>query len=169
MLLFIDVDGGWGEWGSWSSCSVTCGSGTETRTKECDNPAPKGTGADCTGDSSESQQCDAGVCPGMLVVVVVVVVVVVAVVVVCLFVCCVVLLLLLLFTPVDGGWGEWSGFGECTVSCGGGIRTRTRNCDDPPNSNGGLECVGDKINFENCNQHSCGEHNKVNNNKTVAL
>ena len=39
---------------------------------------------------------------------------------------------------MNGGWGEWSGFGECTQSCGGGVRTRSRNCDSPAKSESGL-------------------------------
>ena len=43
---------------------------------------------------------------------------------------------------MNGGWGEWSGFGECTQSCGGGVRTRSKNCDSPVKSESGLDCVG---------------------------
>jgi len=27
------ADGGWGSWGSWGSCSVTCASGTDSRSR----------------------------------------------------------------------------------------------------------------------------------------
>jgi len=50
------VNGGWTD---WSTCSVTCGGGTQTRT--CTNPAPYCGGADCTGASSQS--CNTQVCP----------------------------------------------------------------------------------------------------------
>ena len=41
-----------GGWSSWSSCSLSCGGGTQTRT--CTNPAPSGGGAPCSGPSSQS-------------------------------------------------------------------------------------------------------------------
>ena len=32
---------------------------------------------------------------------------------------------------LDGGWGRWSSFSECSRACGGGIRQATRECDNP--------------------------------------
>ncbi|XP_078577488.1 uncharacterized protein LOC144862665 [Branchiostoma floridae x Branchiostoma japonicum] len=59
-LTFSTVDGGWSDWGEWSDCSVTCGVGTESRDRTCNNPAPAG-GADCVGTTEETQDCDTGV------------------------------------------------------------------------------------------------------------
>lgn len=47
-----------GGWSSWSSCSATCGWGTQTRT--CTNPAPANGGANCVWSSSQS--CNTQAC-----------------------------------------------------------------------------------------------------------
>jgi len=57
------VDGSWGSWTAWSSCSQSCGGGTETRQRLCDSPAPAHGGADCHGDGSEQRQCNTRPCP----------------------------------------------------------------------------------------------------------
>lgn len=39
--------------------------------------------------------------------------------------------------PVDGGWGYWSSWGECSRTCGAGVSIQTRDCDHPTPANGG--------------------------------
>ncbi|EDO31173.1 predicted protein, partial [Nematostella vectensis] len=56
------VDGHWGSWTAWSACSKTCGDGTQTRTRMCDDPAPKNGGSACVGDSSQTQACKIATC-----------------------------------------------------------------------------------------------------------
>ena len=51
------VDGGWGNWSSWSSCSVSCGEGTQYRTRPCDSPSPSNSGAYCQGEPFQNQNC----------------------------------------------------------------------------------------------------------------
>ena len=58
------VNGGWSEWGSWTSCSHTCGGGSQTRMRTCTNPPPSGGGADCQGGNSQSQSCNTDECTG---------------------------------------------------------------------------------------------------------
>jgi len=51
-------------------------------------------------------------------------------------------------TPVDGQWSDW---GQCSATCGGGTQTRT--CTNPAPLNGGLDCVGDAS--QACNTQAC--------------
>jgi len=63
---------------------------------------------------------------------------------------------------VDGGWGHWSPYGACSVDCGGGLRNRTRCCDNPWPMNGGKDCLPTgnimHIEYDICNIDSCGIH-----------
>ena len=55
----------------------------------------------------------------------------------------------------DGGWSEWSSFGDCTISGGACKRTRHRNCDSPETSERGLPCVGPDTETEDCELNKC--------------
>ncbi|XP_060592883.1 coadhesin-like [Ruditapes philippinarum] len=109
------VEATWSNWSNWESCSLTCGSGTRTRTRTCS------VANSCTGIATESESCSNGVC------------------------------------PVDGIWGNWTPWSACSPTCGdsSGQRTRSRNCDSPAASNGGNECVGDKIQTLQCTISKC--------------
>ena len=54
------VDGSWSSYGAWSSCSVTCGGGTKTRTRTCEGR--ENGGDDCRGDSGERRSCNTQAC-----------------------------------------------------------------------------------------------------------
>ena len=63
---------------------------------------------------------------------------------------------------VDGGWSpwmEWSEFGSCTESCGGGMigQRRTRECDNPFPEGDGAQCTGDSQEEDQteCNEDPC--------------
>ena len=63
---FFEVDGLWSDWMRWSPCSVTCGDGSKTRARMCDNPAPSNGGKSCSGNAYDMQQCSETICPGLL-------------------------------------------------------------------------------------------------------
>ena len=139
-------------WSEWSSCSVTCGSGTKSRTRTCTGPSSNcpeeseqtscDTGLTCDVDcdtdcytwgswsscsatcdggtstrervcsltaqsvcsSSENKNCGTETCPPNT------------------------------CTPCPGSNGEWTEWGQCSKTCGGGIQNRFRmlcgpNCD----------------------------------------
>ena len=62
---------------------------------------------------------------------------------------------LALLFPVDGGFSEWSLFGNCSKECGGGIRARTRTCTNPAPAHGGSDCEGATSETESCNAEAC--------------
>ena len=48
-------------------------------------------------------------------------------------------------------WSAWSAFGDCSVSCGNGTKTRRRNCDN--GDIGDIGCHdGIPLDFETCNE-----------------
>merc|ERR1712154_604299 len=119
------VDGGWGEWSSWPDCPVSCGGGTQGRSRVCDSPAPEFGGDDCTVDGSsdlDTQTCNENPC------------------------------------PIHGGWGDWTEWEECPVSCGGADQGRTRACDSPSPEFGGDDCTVDGSSAsetQRCNENPC--------------
>lgn len=57
----------WTDWPDWGGCSLTCATGTQSRTRTCHDPGIPGTAADatCSADpSTENQDCNTQTCPG---------------------------------------------------------------------------------------------------------
>ncbi|XP_037901105.1 semaphorin-5A isoform X2 [Glossina fuscipes] len=126
------VHGGWTEWSAWSACSHTCGIAVKTRRRSCGNPKPAFGGRTCVGPERAEMYCShLPPCPAPKPV------------------------------AVDGGWGPWGEWSECSALCGGGFRIRRRECNDPRPQNGGMECPGCNIDYEDCNMHSCPEIRKL--------
>lgn len=65
-MCISSVDGNYTQWSNWTSCSATCGEGTQTRTRYCTNPPPLHGGRDCTeiGSNIEIQPCKNQDCLG---------------------------------------------------------------------------------------------------------
>ena len=63
--------------------------------------------------------------------------------------------LLYCFHAVDGRWGPFGSWSSCSKTCGGGIRTRQRECNNPPPSNGGVDCVGRTTRKRGCKKNAC--------------
>lgn len=60
-------------------------------------------------------------------------------------------------SQVDGRWGKWGAFGDCSRSCGGGVQLAKRECDNPVPENGGKYCYGLRIKYRSCNLNPCTE------------
>ncbi|CAL4112653.1 unnamed protein product, partial [Meganyctiphanes norvegica] len=57
--------------------------------------------------------------------------------------------------PVDGSWSAWDPFGECSLSCGDGVRVRRRYCTAPAPLYGGKPCSGPGNEQELCHPKDC--------------
>ena len=64
---------------------------------------------------------------------------------------------------MNGNWGAWGVIGSCNANC---VKTKTRNCDNPPPSkDGGEKCSGGdglvQAQRLKCNQRFCGKLSDV--------
>ncbi|XP_043936226.1 properdin isoform X2 [Protopterus annectens] len=174
------VSGGWSVWLGWSACSVTCGKGSKTRKRICNNPLPACDGS-CEGSGTDVDQCEVTTqCPthgnwdswqswGQ-----------------CFGTCkdeaghqvpiqtrqrtcsnpppsvnppgnpCVGpaeeqrQCSWLPFCPVNGNWGPWGAWSDCPVTCGVGRQTRNRECNNPAPRHNGQPCPGSSILYKSC-------------------
>ena len=62
---------------------------------------------------------------------------------------------------VHGNWGNWGNYDACSVTCGGGVRERTRVCDNPPPANGGNQCAGKETEKSSCNTCACASKHET--------
>ncbi|XP_076105708.1 uncharacterized protein LOC143074038 [Mytilus galloprovincialis] len=121
----------WGNWGAWDECSKTCDSGSHKRIRYNKCIGPKYGGKSCSGKVTKTHTYHRGCNRNIP-------------------------------CPVDGGWASfksWSEWTQCSRSCGGGLRERTRyrHCTNPRPLHGGKKCTGldnDNV-FEDCNTLDC--------------
>ncbi|XP_022795623.1 uncharacterized protein LOC111334195 isoform X1 [Stylophora pistillata] len=120
-ITFCPIHGGFSEWTKFSKCTRTCGKGLQERTRTCSNPEPSRGGHNCSsfGAYEETRLCNTQHC------------------------------------PINGGYTQWTRWGECSQSCGVGIKNRTRSCTNPIPMHGGKECDGKTIDITVCNIHLC--------------
>ncbi|XP_069104021.1 coadhesin-like isoform X2 [Argopecten irradians] len=170
------MDGVWSDWPAWTDCSSTCGNGTMTRHRTCDNPSPVYGGDDCEGSTTETQTCMLANCsvngnwsewnPWTD----------------CSESCgngtrnrnricdypppafggndCVGFnseeeLCMLQYCPINGNWSNWENWSGCSTTCGGGIRNRTRHCDNPTPQHSGQDCEGINSETSSCAEDTC--------------
>ncbi|XP_071802483.1 A disintegrin and metalloproteinase with thrombospondin motifs 10-like [Asterias amurensis] len=174
----VVINGGWSNWTPFGQCSLTCGLGLWTRTRQCNNPVPQNGGQQCAGSSSDTQTCFVQACltvvnggwtqwqfgP-------------------CSRTCgggqqtltrtctnpapqnggqncfgntneIVTCNTQICPTVVHGGWSDWT-YSGCSRTCGGGTQTRSRTCTNPTPQNGGQNCFGNTNEIVTCNTQIC--------------
>ena len=63
-LMECPIDGGLTEWSPFTSCSKSCGKGSQERTRTCTSPPPQHGGDDCVGEDDQIRECKVKECPG---------------------------------------------------------------------------------------------------------
>ena len=122
------MNGGWTIWGRWDKCSVSCGGGTQTRSRSCTNPPAAHGGKSCVGLKEMAQDCNKDVfCPGRNIS--------------CRFSSLHRISLNIIFS-IEWWWTTWGDWSKCSVTCDGGTKTRFRSCTNPPAAHGGKTRVG---------------------------
>ncbi|XP_015763336.1 PREDICTED: A disintegrin and metalloproteinase with thrombospondin motifs 7-like isoform X1 [Acropora digitifera] len=58
---------------------------------------------------------------------------------------------------VDGGWGPWKNYSQCSRTCGRGVSFMERHCDNPRPAHGGKYCIGEWKKYKLCNTQPCPE------------
>ncbi|XP_066568227.1 A disintegrin and metalloproteinase with thrombospondin motifs 12 [Amia ocellicauda] len=56
---------------------------------------------------------------------------------------------------VKGGWGMWSPWSHCTRTCGAGVQSAERECNNPKPEFGGKYCTGERKRYRICNTKAC--------------
>ncbi|KAG9483372.1 hypothetical protein GDO78_009341 [Eleutherodactylus coqui] len=170
------VDGIWSSWQAWGACSKTCGKGTQTRIRVCNNPPASFDGSPCEGQDRQTQICSDRHCPvdgnwsvwGSWTS--------------CSLSCGRGLRQRFRecsnpapqygghkcegmenenefcnddLCPVHGNWGTWSSWGACSRTCNGGQKRRYRACDNPAPSHSGRGCTGADTDIHKCHSNKC--------------
>ena len=59
------------------------------------------------------------------------------------------------YPAVDGGWTDWSSWGDCSATCGAGTKKKYRTCTAPVQLGLGKHCEGEPTNQEQCKTTEC--------------
>ncbi|VDI29943.1 Hypothetical predicted protein [Mytilus galloprovincialis] len=169
------VNGNWGSWSGWTTCSASCDSGLKTRKRLCNNPVPSSSGSYCYGETFEVLKCSTARCrvngnwghcqAGQRVVLVVILALKTESLLnnpvpsssgsYCYGETFEVLKCSTARCRVDGIWGSWNLWSVCNATCGGGVKKRTRYCNNPCPSAGGSTCSGMAKETLLCAENNC--------------
>ncbi|XP_075831993.1 A disintegrin and metalloproteinase with thrombospondin motifs 12 isoform X2 [Microtus pennsylvanicus] len=56
---------------------------------------------------------------------------------------------------IPGGWGRWSSWSHCSRTCGAGVQSAERLCNNPEPKFGGKYCTGERKRYRLCNVRPC--------------
>uniref|UniRef100_A0AAQ6IF32 Peptidase M12B domain-containing protein n=1 Tax=Anabas testudineus TaxID=64144 RepID=A0AAQ6IF32_ANATE len=56
---------------------------------------------------------------------------------------------------VNGGWGHWGTWSHCSRTCGTGVQSAERECNNPKPEFGGKYCTGERKRYRTCNTKPC--------------
>uniref|UniRef100_A0A3Q3FUL3 ADAM metallopeptidase with thrombospondin type 1 motif 7 n=1 Tax=Labrus bergylta TaxID=56723 RepID=A0A3Q3FUL3_9LABR len=56
---------------------------------------------------------------------------------------------------VNGGWASWSEWSACSRTCGAGVQSAHRDCDNPVPAHRGKYCLGERRRYKTCNTPPC--------------
>ncbi|XP_028257428.1 A disintegrin and metalloproteinase with thrombospondin motifs 7 [Parambassis ranga] len=56
---------------------------------------------------------------------------------------------------VNGGWASWSQWSDCSRTCGAGIQSAERECDNPVPKHRGKYCLGERRRYKVCHTAPC--------------
>ncbi|KAM4616153.1 A disintegrin and metalloproteinase with thrombospondin motifs 12-like [Polymixia lowei] len=60
---------------------------------------------------------------------------------------------------VNGGWGQWTTWSHCSRTCGAGVQSAERECNNPKPEFGGRYCTGERKRYRTCNTKPCLKNN----------
>ncbi|XP_008302852.1 A disintegrin and metalloproteinase with thrombospondin motifs 7 [Stegastes partitus] len=58
---------------------------------------------------------------------------------------------------VNGGWASWGEWSACSRTCGAGVQSAERDCDNPVPKYRGKYCLGERRRYKICNTAPCPE------------
>ena len=124
----VPVNGAYTEWANWTRCSMSCGGGLRSRSRECQPPLFGGAPCSAVGPATETEVCNQSPCVvkvdgGW---------------------------------SEWSSWSMCSN--KCPDDKGGdysGVQHRGRLCDNPPRSPDGAPCVGNTSEVQSCNTQLC--------------
>ncbi|XP_066458569.1 A disintegrin and metalloproteinase with thrombospondin motifs 12 isoform X2 [Eleutherodactylus coqui] len=56
---------------------------------------------------------------------------------------------------VNGGWSTWTSWSHCTRTCGAGVQSAERKCNNPAPKFGGKYCTGERKRYRMCKTNPC--------------